>query len=220
MVLSGHIDGAILNTDGDTRFSNPVHQILTDFQREYETRSIGRGWLRVLTFHPDDHRIKSSIISTEGYEQLDIRSPEEYPLDPGAPQHAFEIDFDMSAPQSINRSDNIFNKFGDRIVNVHHQDDQMRPAVGMDMWGNAVVVWEDDGGDRHRLFARGFHQGGCERFYRAIDSSASGDQRDADVAMNLSGHFVVAWEDDIHSQSADGIEILARGLDMWVLESN
>lgn len=70
------------------------------------------------------------------------------------------------------------------------------PDVAMGSNGNAVVVWEmDTGGGSFAIRIRGFAPDGSESLgYRA--PGGTGDQRDASVAADFAGNFVVGWQND------------------------
>ena len=68
----------------------------------------------------------------------------------------------------------------------------------MDAAGNFIVVWEGAGiGDSDGVFYRRFNTDGTPRdaFERRANLSDNGIERDASVAMNAAGDFVVAWEE-------------------------
>ncbi|MFI5560211.1 trypsin-like serine protease [Amycolatopsis japonica] len=70
------------------------------------------------------------------------------------------------------------------------------PDVAMGANGNAVVVWEmDTGSGVFAIRIRGFAPDGSESLgYRA--PGGAGDQRDASVAADYAGNFVVGWQND------------------------
>lgn len=70
------------------------------------------------------------------------------------------------------------------------------PDVAMGANGNAVVVWEmDTGSGVFAIRIRGFAPDGTESLgYRS--PSGTGDQRDASVAADFAGNFVVGWHND------------------------
>jgi hypothetical protein len=70
------------------------------------------------------------------------------------------------------------------------------PDVAMGSNGNAVVVWEmQTATDVFGIRIRGFAPGGTESLgYRS--PAGNGDQRDASVAADFAGNFVVGWQND------------------------
>ncbi len=61
MVLCGHILGeSVLTSSGAA--GNMVHQILADYQNDYVGNG-GAGYLRIMTFHPDEKKIDVSTYS-------------------------------------------------------------------------------------------------------------------------------------------------------------
>lgn len=70
------------------------------------------------------------------------------------------------------------------------------PDVAMGANGNAVVVWEmDNGSGVFAIRIRGFAPDGSESLgYRS--PGGTGDQRDASIAADFAGNFVVGWQND------------------------
>ncbi|MFE6615866.1 S1 family peptidase [Amycolatopsis sp. NPDC057786] len=70
------------------------------------------------------------------------------------------------------------------------------PDVAMGANGNAVVVWEmNTGSGVFAIRIRGFAPDGSESLgYRA--PGGTGDQRDASIAADFAGNFVVGWQND------------------------
>jgi len=84
-------------------------------------------------------------------------------------------------------------------VNTTTSNDQRDPSIAMDDAGNFVVVWESAGQDGSGLGVYG------QRFDAAANKldgefrvtvATAGNQQRPSVAMNASGSFVVAWDDD------------------------
>jgi hypothetical protein len=86
------------------------------------------------------------------------------------------------------------------------------PDVGIDDAGNFVVAWSDDadGNGSYQVHARGYAFNYTQRFAeKAINTIATGQQRNPVVGMAGNGDYSVAWEDD---QDNDGKwEICLRG---------
>ncbi|MFI7679159.1 trypsin-like serine protease [Actinophytocola sp. NPDC049390] len=71
------------------------------------------------------------------------------------------------------------------------------PDVAMGADGDAVVVWEtdNDGNGEFDLRLRGFSPTGSESLtFRS--AGGTGDRRDASIAADYAGNFVVGWQDD------------------------
>jgi hypothetical protein len=89
---------------------------------------------------------------------------------------------------------------GETRLNATTANNQTEVAVAMDAAGNYVAVWTADGGQdgggrgiyAQRYDAAGVAQGAEFR----VNTTAAGDQRQAAVAMDSSGNFVVAWTGD------------------------
>ena len=104
--------------------------------------------------------------------------------------------------------------FSDQSVHTDSEGQRIRPAIGMDASGGFVVAWQDDSDSNgaYQIHARGFEADGSERFPRTtVNSTAAGQQLNPALGMDVSGFFLVAWEDD---QDKDGnYDILARGFE-------
>lgn len=102
-------------------------------------------------------------------------------------------------------------RFADMSVHSSVAGKRIRPAIAMDSTGGFVVAWQDDSdaNDTYQIHARGFNADGTQRFGRiTVNSVSAGQQRNPAIAMDSTGAFVVAWEDD---QNNDGLsQILAR----------
>ncbi len=98
------------------------------------------------------------------------------------------------------------------VVNANTAGNQRNPDVAMDKNGNFVVVWEDDsdGNGKYEIWMRGFKANGSELFARkTVNSVATGQQFNPEIAMAPDGKFVVAWED--YSNGNDTPQIFIRG---------
>jgi parallel beta-helix repeat protein len=81
-------------------------------------------------------------------------------------------------------------------VNTYSAGDQTEPAVGMDDDGEFVVVWASDlqDGDLRGIYGKRFDPGGGligTEFQ--VNETTANDQYDPSIAVDGSGHFVVAW---------------------------
>jgi hypothetical protein len=93
-------------------------------------------------------------------------------------------------------------------VNTTTNGDQMDARLGMDSQGNFVVVWTSYGQDGsgwgvygQRYNSQGQAQG-CEV---RVNTTTTGDQEYASVAMNCSGNFVVTWSSNGQDGSGWGV---------------
>jgi hypothetical protein len=76
-----------------------------------------------------------------------------------------------------------------------------------------VVAWEDDqdANGSFQILARGFTAAGAQRIADfTVNQVAAGQQLNPAVAVDASGDFVVAWEDD--QDNNNYFQIVARGL--------
>ena len=84
-------------------------------------------------------------------------------------------------------------------LNAQNSDRRM-PKIAMDQAGNFVVVFEDDrnGDGVYDIYMRGFNPDGTQRFAQNnVNTNLNGQQYKPAIAMDLSGNFVVVWEDDL-----------------------
>ncbi len=103
-------------------------------------------------------------------------------------------------------------RFADRAINSVSGGQQFQPAIGMDAAGNFVVAWEDDqdGNNSFQILARGFTPTGAQRIGDfTVNSVAAGQQLNPAIALDASGDFVIAWEDD--QDDNNYFQIFARG---------
>ena len=100
------------------------------------------------------------------------------------------------------------------LVNTYTTNSQSQPAVAMDDDGNFVVVWQstNQDGDGDGIFARVFNSDGTavdDNF--AVNAYTTNAQRNAAVAMDADGDFVVAWQSQ--GQDGSGLGIYAQRFD-------
>ena len=105
-------------------------------------------------------------------------------------------------------------------VNSNSAGQQTEPDIAMDGSGNFFVVWDDDR-DTNGLFqihGRGFDADGIERIAQyTVNVNSAGQQFNATVAMNATGDYAVAWEDD---RDDDGeFHVRMRGFDADGMEN-
>jgi hypothetical protein len=223
MSVSGHVQGVSYRQRTGTN-GNVVHEILNDFQSEPVLGNghvLGNGWLRLLTFDPALNQIRVESLSVEDgncaifancratlYLNYDKVS------NPTALKHNqqnFTVGYDMSGlpAYAYQAGDPLFK---DRMANVQLTGNHRDPVIATAPNGSFVVVWEDDHDDNGvgQIYARGFDTDGNALFSQiVVNSVASGQQRRPAVAIDDSGRFVVAWEDD---QDDNGFyEIMMRG---------
>ena len=106
---------------------------------------------------------------------------------------------------------------GEFYVNTTVFGDQRDSSVAMDAAGNFIVVWEGAGiGDSDGVFYRRFNADGnpMDMFEVRANLSIAGNQRDASVAMNAAGDFVVVWEEGgrikFQMFASDGTPVLPK----------
>ena len=84
-------------------------------------------------------------------------------------------------------------------VNTTMANSQQDSSIAMDAAGNFIVVWEGNGtGDSNGVFYRRYNADGTamDATEQRANLSDDGSERDASVAMNAAGDFVVVWEED------------------------
>lgn len=213
MVLSGHITGTHYRTRPGSN-GEPVHEILTDYQREGGEN--GKGWLRVLGFDPaggGQGMIHSTVKSVLGVTSLcdgTGTSPCQYSSNPdatgnppGTTYHSFSVPADLTLWDATRYVEaplaSAAKSYRDRTVNTVGTGEQRAPSVATDAQGNSIIVWQDDmnGNGAYNILARGFDPFGCERIPTfTVNTVLTGQQRSPQVAMDAAGNFVVVWEDD------------------------
>ena len=204
MVVSGHVSDSELR-ERTGLAGNTIYEVLTDYQSE---PGGGNGWLRLVRFYPDEDRISFQSVSTLGETDFYYSA---YDADPAHPDHYFSVDYDMSTLQPYSYHAPL-SDFVDRTVNSVSSGQQLNPAIAVNNVGDMVVVWADDLDENgyYQIKARGFDAVGDERFSDiTVNSVASGQQLNPDVAIDAFGNFYVVWEDD---QDNDGnYQIMLRG---------
>ncbi len=93
-------------------------------------------------------------------------------------------------------------------INTFTEKDQDSPAIAMDGQGNFVVTWESDrqDDDKTGIFAQRFNARGRavgDEF--RVNTTTDGKQDAAAIAMNVSGEFVIVWEDNGLDGSGEGV---------------
>lgn len=96
----------------------------------------------------------------------------------------------------------------DQQVNTTTTDNQLHPSTAQAGNGNALIVWEsaDQDGDGYGIYGQ-FRDaiGAASGTEFLINTTTSGDQRMADVAMDDAGNAIVVWMDASTDGDAWGI---------------
>lgn len=99
-------------------------------------------------------------------------------------------------------------------ANMMQPQDQKAPSVAVARDGRYVVVWHAKNGVDDDIFARTFNADGTAISGDiAVVKNANNDQRNAAVAMDDFGNFVVTWEHDTENV-ADKWDVYARTFDI------
>ncbi|HET7675587.1 MAG TPA: hypothetical protein VFL54_08715, partial [Gammaproteobacteria bacterium] len=95
-------------------------------------------------------------------------------------------------------------------VNTQTAGKQHRPAVAMDGAGDFVVTWMGDDGSAYGVFAQRYRADGTpDGTEFLVNTNTVNSQREAAVAMDAAGDFVVSWTD--HSgEDGDAFGIFAQ----------
>jgi hypothetical protein len=102
---------------------------------------------------------------------------------------------------------------GEFQVNTTTAGDQANPSVATDGQGDYVVTWQSRGqdGDGWGVYARRYNAAGALGGEVQVNSSTTGDQENARVAMSSDGTSVVVWQS--HGQDGDGWGIFGQRYD-------
>jgi hypothetical protein len=76
---------------------------------------------------------------------------------------------------------------------------QLSPAIAMDALGNFIITWEDYRNDsRSDIYAQRYNSSGnpLGSNFKVNDDAGDNYQMDPAIAMDVSGDFVIAWQDD------------------------
>ncbi|MGL5094410.1 MAG: putative Ig domain-containing protein, partial [Planctomycetia bacterium] len=93
-------------------------------------------------------------------------------------------------------------------VNGATADNQRNASVAVDADGDSVVVWEsvNQDGSGYGVFAQRFNAAGLAQGGEfKVNTFVNRNQRNASVAMDADGDFVVAWESDVNDLSGYGV---------------
>jgi hypothetical protein len=95
-------------------------------------------------------------------------------------------------------------------VNTYTTGEQYQPSVSMSSTGDFLVLWTDSGpsqtagrdGSGKGVYAQRFDgSGGMQGADFLVNTSTTGDQSDAEAAIDAAGNFVVAWRGEDGSYS-------------------
>jgi hypothetical protein len=82
-------------------------------------------------------------------------------------------------------------------VNTTVTGNQTKPEIAADSQGNFVIVWQGPGSDAQDIFARRFDPNGVPLTGEfRVNTQTEADQLHPRIAMNHSGAFVVAWQNE------------------------
>lgn len=206
LVICGHVGESHLNTKTGV-CGNTVYEMVVDYQFEKRlnnTPNLGNGWLRVLTFHPDSHRIDASTLTvSSGNSQIFVGGIDsfyepDYDPNPTHSDHQFSFTYDMANMGTYSFL-NADTDFHDREVNSGGGGNQLDPDVAQASNGDWAACWEDDADDNgvYSVFVRGFDADGNERFADSIVNTSDVNTSSAlnpSMAMCADGRFVVAFQ--------------------------
>ncbi len=104
---------------------------------------------------------------------------------------------------------------GETRINLAEAEDQKEPAVAVAADGRYVVVWHAKNGlDKDDVYARTYNADGTAISGDiVVANNTAKDQRNADVAIDDNGNFVVVWEHDTENIN-DKWDIYARTFDI------
>ena len=120
----------------------------------------------------------------------------------GAPGGSFALSFSLSTTQPAG---------GEFRVNSHIDFAQNGPSLAMDADGDFVVAWQSlyQDGEGYGIYAQRYNAAGVAQGSEfRVNGFATASQRNASVAMNSAGDFVVAWESAI--QDGNSLGVFAR----------
>ena len=182
----------------------------------------GNGWLRTLTFYPDQGEVDVESVNVfEGMDDDHHYFPDGEPVffcstydnDPASIEHRYTIDIDLDWKKGNYVYDDAgSHSFHDRVVNPVADYQQWNAVVARSPAGGFVVAWEDDrnNNDFDEVYARGFDAKGCEAFPEImVNDESKGQQRQPVIGMDGDGNFVVGWMDDFEDD--DVWQVKVRG---------
>lgn len=210
MVVCGHVGESMVNTKTGV-CGNKVYEMVVDYQFERPLNDpnkggLGNGWLRLLTFDPDNNKIDASTLTVaSGNTELfpggvDQFYEPDYAHSPTAADHKFSLSYNMG-PLAPYTYKNASTTFHDSTVNDVVTGSQTAPDVAQAANGDWAGVWEDDSNKDgiRRILVRGFDADGNERFADAAVNSQGTNTVDVSnphIAMCPDGRFVVAYQSE------------------------
>jgi hypothetical protein len=109
---------------------------------------------------------------------------------------------------------------GEFCVNTYTTSGQLHARVATDANGDFVIAWEStgqDGGGGNLLrgvYAQRYNSDGVRQGSEfRVNNVTINDQKDASIAMDANGNFVVAWADGEPGQDGSGLGVYARRFD-------
>lgn len=208
MVVCGHVGESMVNTKTGV-CGNTIYEMVVDYQFEKPLNDaskggLGNGWMRLLTFDPDNNKIDArtfSVVSgdatffTNGIDQF---YEPDYNSSPTHKDHKFSLTYNMGtmgAYSYLNPSTSIHD------FNANHSTggNQLKPDIAQAANGDWAAVWQDDSDSNniHRILLRGFDKDGNQRLAESVVNTTGVNTIDATVpkiAMCADGRFVVAYQ--------------------------
>jgi len=95
---------------------------------------------------------------------------------------------------------------GELLINENTPGDQLKPSVGIDDSGNFVVAWEGSDASGKGVYARVFNSAGVAQTGEFLVNQTTGnDQKEASIAVDADGDFVVAWQSKDQDGDKEGV---------------
>src|SRR5262249_49144783 len=97
------------------------------------------------------------------------------------------------------------------LVNSDFAENEFNPAIAMDDNGDFVIAWSSLGGSGYDVYAQRYNSSGVAQGGNfLVNAPAAADRKQAAVAMDATGDFVVAWTAYQQDLPAGGGDIYAR----------
>ncbi len=136
--------------------------------------------------------------------------------------HSYGQDGDESGVYA-QHFDNNGNRIGTEIqVNTYIKRTQSSPSIGMDSFGNYLVVWQsyEQDGDGWGIYARYLDNNGNPLSTEfQVNTYTTSFQITTRIAMNSTGHYVITWQS--RDQDGDWYGIYAQRFDnkpFWIYD--